>query len=402
MNRNYSLMLIVLLGFVLTVSFSYLAEADSRDTDFATTINSRSLFLNPAAERARENKFSLNFRGEGELWNNLMENSYMSDSRKDSLLSGIKSEGWVLGSNASFGPSLHIGPVGVFGGLREEAVINFPYDVGELLLKGNETDEKYVLDNTEGKFGLYGDMGFNISLKIPEKYSESLEVQSLFAGFNYHYLQGIIGEVTGDGEMSIYYNPETEEPDFEGSGEFDITYYDPQESNMATGSALDLGLYSEINEKWSTGFSILNLGSIKGTGLERTYEADSEGDLSSDNDPDELPEETMEWKLPYRIKLGATYSFKNYLDFSGNYTRTSYDNGLKDNNFGLGTEFTYINFLPLRLSGTYSTLKNSLIINSGLRLHLGPARTDISIENVSGLFNRSKSAAIKLNNSISF
>ena len=375
---------------------------------FATLAGVDGIYLNPATVNIDKNKFKFQTNISGGFNNNLFRNEYITENKKDKLLNGIESSGWVFNVKAKEGISLTIGPVGFFSNMREEGNLKFNPDVAEILLAGNQTEAVYSLDNSFGDGALYNDSGINFSYKIPERVIESADIEinftNIHVGMNLRFLTGAIANLEANGGAEIGYD-ENGNPTLVGDGEFILKHTDFENmsgiGDLATGSAFDIGLYGNYNEKISGGASILNLGSLKSdTGVYKKYVFDS---TSEDifRLADEGTAKDIEYKLPTKINIGCQYDWKDYLTFLVNFSNINYSH-FNDINISLGAEYDQLKFLPLRLGMEYSTLQKDLKIRTGLGLHLGAWKTDIGVSDVKGLFNKSQGLEFGISSGFSF
>jgi len=222
----------------------------------------------------------------------------------------------------------------------------------------------------------------------------------------YHFLAGAMGTGSGTGSFQVDYD-QNNEPVFSGSsGEFIAIYPEVDDfSNTARGSAFDVGVYTEINDTYSLGFSVMNIGGSLAVDEARYYkydilyedqDNDGEEEWSLSEDPEEGPVPGgLEVKLPLVIRLGGKMKVGKSLFLLANYTNTQYSeeifgSPLRDNKFAVAAEWSILKFLPLRLGANYSTLQNNLALTAGMGLHLGPVQADLGISDLTGLFNQSK------------
>lgn len=405
--NNKRLTIYFITVFLLMCSSTALAGLSARTVglgdEFAALTGSEALYGNPAAVNVTDDVFNLEMNMGASFWNNLLMNNYIDEAAKDRILSRIDDSGFVLNTEGNLGGKLTIGPVTGFADLKGFTMVRLSNDLASLILKGNEIGKEYNLDGTAGFGAGYLDTGINLSLKLPESVIGSKKV---YLGMTYHFLAGAMGTGSGTGSFQVDYD-QNNEPVFSGSsGEFIAIYPEVDDfSNTARGSAFDVGVYTEINDTYSLGFSVMNIGGSLAVDEARYYkydilyedqDNDGEEEWSLSEDPEEGPVPGgLEVKLPLVIRLGGKMKVGKSLFLLANYTNTQYSeeifgSPLRDNKFAVAAEWSILKFLPLRLGANYSTLQNNLALTAGMGLHLGPVQADLGISDLTGLFNQSK------------
>ena len=412
-------LVIVFIFLVTSVSFAGLSpQTIGMGDSFATITGADALYGNPAAVNAGEKVFVLELGGGVEAWNNLLANDYIENSEKDKLLKQISESGFVLRPATRAGGKLIIGPIGTAVDVRAEGITSLSSDVAELLLKGNELEQTYKLDGSAGIGGVYGDASINVSLLGSENVplpglEKDWRLKDLYVGFTYHQLTGgVISQVEGDGNIKLGYNDEGK---FKatGDGEFIAKYNKPEAfSDMASGSAIDLGGYARINDKYSIGFSALRIGSLSAPSAacySRTYKVvttEDGRDIEVEKEGEEkLLGKSLTYRLPTTYRLGGKMNFTDSIDFFSDYSYTSYDLGsqtIGEHKISAATEITWLNFLPLRTGLNYSTLRNDFAWSSGLGLYLGPLKAEAGVSDLLGFFLSSHGVKGALNLKIEF
>jgi hypothetical protein len=407
------IIIFLLLTLLFTIPVSALETPETIGLGgFATLDGVDGIYVNPASVNTNNEIFSLDFAVNVGFGNNLFANEFISNDEKANLLDNIKDSGWIVDQKGKGGVNLIIGPLGIFSNMREEGILKTNPDIAEILLTGNETETKYSLDGSSGAGSLYNDSGVNLSFKLLGKNkndknikNEKSSLKNLYLGLNYRILNGVIFDLEAKGNTDIGYD-ENGEPTFSGDGEFIVKRSDFKEvnglSDLANGTAFDLGVYGEYGKQTSFGVSFLNIGSLStDSAIYEKYIFDSSAeDILTLSEERELKEQ-LKYDLPRKINISGEYDWKEYMSFLFNYSNINY-NGLSDNRVSLGTEFTALKFLPLRLGTEYSTLHNDLKIRAGLGLYLGPLKTDIGISDIKGLFNKSKGVEFGISTGISF
>jgi hypothetical protein len=388
------------LTLLLVVAFSMtgLAQSSGRNLglgdDFVTITGADAIYGNPAAVNLTPDRFTLELSGAAKGWNNLLTNDYISESDKDDLLDNDL----LGGVNGNQGAKLIFGPVALVTEVRQSALVNLPPDVVELLLAGNEIGKTYDLSGTNGSGAVYGAGALNFSTQASDNVVNDWGFDNVHMGFTYQQLGGVIFEVDGTGETTIGYDAETGDPIANGNGEFRLKY---NEDKVAQGSALDLGVYAQVNDKYNVGISILNLGSLAVDGYHyQNYEYDTTDDFSESTEGDS--DEQLKWELPSTIRIGGQMDYSESIDIYADYSNTSYHGEQVNHKFATASELTWLNWLPLRTGLSYSTLEKQLNWSAGFGLYLGPLQADLGVSNLLGLYNQSKGGQAALTTKIEF
>jgi len=395
---------------VLTVNTDIEAASSAKTVglgdEFVTVIGADALYGNPGAVNVTSDRFTFEFGMAGSLWNNLLVNDYIDEEMKDELLADVE-DGFLGGGESNNGLKAILGPVAISAEGRGAALFDLSYDVAELLLKGNEIDKAYDLSGSIGSGAVYGDLGVNFSIS-PEKLKEKLDLKDLRVGLTYHQLSGAIFSLEGSGRTIITYDQDGD-PVVRGDGYFVAKYNEPDGINdgSATGSAFDFGIYADLNDKYSLGFSVMNLGALRVNGIhELRYEYNEESEefeeVEEVGDSDIVKDEELEYKLPAVIRFGGKMNWSKNIDLFADYSYTSYNDGQKDHKFATATEITWLKSLPLRTGISYSTLEKDLDWSAGMGLDLWIFEADLGISDLMGLFNDSKEVEGALNLKIEF
>lgn len=379
---------------------------------------------NPAAVNVEGHFINFNLEGGMSVWNNLFFNDHIEQQDSERYVEKMSEKyGFLAGNNFYSGLNLGIGPVTGFVRAREDSMISLPYKIGELLLYGNEgweeDDVYFSLDETEGSLAVYGDTGVNFSYELPREYTadlfdeEEFELQELWLGASYHYMMGMLARIQAGGDLKIEYDEEGFiDP---GASESDpwvmVKYNDPAEGDLASGHVFDFGLYSVIDDRFSAGISLIGLGSMSVTGvyvMEETFEENNEPENGEQDENDENgdepeydPDLELKWKVPTEFKAGVRFR-EDWYQIYGDYALTSYHNGLNDSSITLGGVVDYVEWLPVQLAGTYSTMRNDITLDAGLELKPGPVHLKTEISDLLGVFNRARSAEVNLNIGFSY
>ncbi|WP_018248074.1 DUF5723 family protein [Orenia marismortui] len=399
--------LVLLLSFIVVCTFNTAIFAVSSakmiglGDNFVTVTGADALYANPAAVNANNKSFTLEMGLSLDVWNNMLINDYIDESEKDELLDKTK-DGFLVGGDGQAGLKLIIGPMAMISEARADALIRSSSDLAELILKGNEIGRDYNFDNTVGSGGVYGDLGLNFSVESIEDLKESLNLKDLYFGFTYHRLEGMIFDLEGKGKVNVDYDSEDTEPALTSDGDFLLKYSD--EDELASGSALDFGAYAELNDKYSIGFSVMNLGSLTSEKIHKVeykYNEVTE-EFEEIGDSDTIIDEDLEWTLPSIIRLGAKMNYSEDITFFSDYSYTKYHDGDKDHKFSAATELTWLKSVPLRTGINYSTLREDFNWSAGLGLYLWGWKTDVGVSDLMGLFNKSQGVEFALTTKLEF
>ena len=297
-------LLVLVLTFDNDIEAASSAKTIGLGDEFATLVGADALYGNPGAVNATSDRFTFEFGLAGSLWNNLLVNEYIDEEMKDELLADVE-DGFLGGGESNTGLKVILGPVAISSEGRGVGLFDLSYDVAELLLKGNEIDKPYDLNGSIGSGAAYGDLGINFSIS-PESLKEKLDLKDLRIGLTYHHLTGAIFSLEGDGTTIITYDEEGD-PVVRGDGYFVAKYNEPDGINdsTATGSAFDFGVYANLNDKYSLGFSVMNLGALTVDGIhEVRYEYNEvTEEFEEVGDSEVVKDEELKYKLPAIIWL---------------------------------------------------------------------------------------------------
>ncbi|MEJ6950156.1 hypothetical protein [Natronospora cellulosivora (SeqCode)] len=408
------LYLSIILFFILSFNNLLFAGMTARTIgladDFPTITGIDALYANPASINAGDHKFALELSANAGFWNNVFVNDFLDDAYKENVLNKIADDGLLMDTDINLGTRINIGAVTAFADARGNVMMKIAPDLAELILDGNQNNKNYKLTGSEFTSAIYGDTGLNLSLKMPDSLSNSMQVNNIYVGMTYHYLIGTIFKSSADG--SILLELEGSNPRIEDNIEdFFIKFSDIENGDFAIGHAFDIGLYTELSDKLALGLSVFNIDGSMSVDAYRHFELYYNEEEETWDFTEEIEGEAVEgvlnYTLPLIFKVGGRISFTDNFDLHGGYTMTSYNDdifkdSLSDHKFALGAEYSRIGFLPLRMGMNYSTLQHNYAINTGMGLHLGSLKADLGISDLSGLFYRSKGVEIGLNMKIEF
>ncbi|AGB42236.1 hypothetical protein Halha_2362 [Halobacteroides halobius DSM 5150] len=398
MLKNKFISLVVVMVLLIAVTSITLANSSAKmiglGDNFVTVTGADALYGNPAAVNANADVFTLELGTDMKIWNNLLKNDYISSAEKKDLLSSIKGEGFFVGVTGRNGAKLIIGPVATSLDLKAEGVVRFNPDIARLVLQGNKIGKTYQFDDSTGSGAIYADGAVNLSVTGPE---DIWDVEDLYIGFTYHQLAGTIFKVTGTGDLKVDYAADGG-PKATSNGQFTVKY-NPMEtaSDMAMGSALDFGTYARLNDTYTVGFSVMNIGAMTADStryIKYKYNYDSQTtDKTLQKTEEGRSTQDLKWRLPATYRVGGQMSYSEDITFFTDYSYTTYYTGeesYQDHQIAAATQLTWLSFLPLRTGLNYSTLENDFDWSAGLGLYLGPLQADLGVSDLTGLFNQTK------------
>jgi len=326
---------------------------------------------------------------------NRYNGSFWDEDDKDKILSLMPSSGLNLNAQAEACIlGLSTGSLALVSWATGVSDISLPKEPLELLLLGNQMEDTISLKGTSGEAYAYATLSLSFGKSIYKNGEREVGI-----GANLKYLQGIIYEkiVKASGEIRIKQS--------EIEGESDLILHS---ASGGKGYALDLGIATKLNKKWTLSFFLSNpFSQIKWDRKteERGYQfqidslnlSNSEDDsvvLSEDYEKDIDP---FVIHLPFIAKAGFAYQTRKIL-VSFNWEQ-GFENGpgvSKTPKLSLGTELKLISFLPLR-AGISLGGKEGLNLCSGFGLDFGAVFLDLGIANKKALLpNHSKGVGISL------
>lgn len=224
---------------------------------------------------------------------------------------------------------------------RGQGLLRVSEDYAELLLKGNELERTYKLEGSNGVMAFYLDSGINYSHRLSDKQVESLneamnndalQLDNCYVGISYHYLQGAFFKYEASGEFGLGFDEEGVGEITGSDGAVALYYTEIEEfADLARGHAFDIGVYADLNERYSLGFSILNIGGsmkvdrVREERLDFVYnEEKEEWELNDTSDQEFYLEKENIMQLPLIVKMGGKMEVIDGLDLLANYTISSY------------------------------------------------------------------------------
>ena len=331
------------------------------------------------------------------------------------------------------------GSISGFGGAGGHSSASINPDFFDFFVKLAEFDEDeeddlfsqletLELDGMGAEVAAYVDSGFSLSYDITEEVKNNLfeedmgdlQLDRLTVGGTYHYLYGAMAGFSTGGSL------EMEEVTVKGErgniavGEIDINLIHPgiedDDFEVSSGSAVDLGLYGEFNDKYALGFSVKNMigylatdsgyeaaGSIsfireeiKAEISKRMDEEDEDFgeayDYVLNNKLDDFVEENeredsrVSFRLPLSFQLGGSMEATENVTVSA---RTAYIGNRYapvDFKFGTGVETSAFSPLLLRGGVEYSRLLRGVTLSTGIGIDTGGYQMDLAFSGSGGNF----------------
>lgn len=287
--------------------------------------------------------------------------------------------------------SLHAGNnVGAFAFSINDVVsmnLNLPSDIVDFALHGNPIGKVYNFDETKAKSWWLRNYSLSYARDITEIPQNIF--QRISAGITLKYVQGISYagiehvkstlqtqqdySIVSNGDMLAY---SAFSPDFNVKYDFDSTNTDedgsvgPFPKPAGTGIGFDIGFSAQLDDIWSFGLAITDIGSVKWTENVARFTSNSAfymSDLTDKEEFDSLRENFLgkgefysefSTPLPTALRMGATFQLDRYM--GGNFPGTlliaaDYNQGFNDQpgnsknpRLSLGTEWCPASWLPIR------------------------------------------------------
>ena len=352
------------------------------------------------------NSFSLNNNFFSANWFNTFSGIDMVEqpSAKESLLKSLPSEGMdvVLATNTSildltyknFGLSLF--------NTSFFSSFTIPTSLFELIFEGLKFEEPIDISKLDFKTYVVGSSSF--SYGIPFEH-ESIPFET-YIGFGVRYLTGSFsyldsfsGEIlTSTDSITISYEQKIINPDF----------------TFGSGYGLDLGVFCNIDEKFSGQISFIGLGSsLKNNVLVKYFAQEiilSNGEIEDFDLGDEAwvildssSYEDIKVDLPAKLNLGLTYihSDKIHLKSSIQHLMQTKFIGSVNPRFSLGIELSPNTEFPLRAGFSIGGFNeksefsgSSQTFGIGFGIHLGSFHFDLGMNQIGGIFNQARGFSI--------
>ena len=380
----FLLTITIILSTGLTASAALDAEAIGMGDNFSTMTGEAAYYSNPAGLALRENNFALKANFGFSIWNNVFENSEFTEDEIESKLTG---EDLILAGRSAFGTQFYYKNFALAVNGRAEGMLETDSNAAEILTgdtseislealrdKGSVTVE---FGESGGGAAATADVSLSYAREIFNNWSNnSQNVEGLYFGATYHYLEGEIYKFSGGGTIKAEVNDDDASNLYVEYSTSDAEFYqNHSEDGEATGNAIDFGLALKTNNDYTFAFSAMNIGElsadssvIDGTEFTATKE-DNDNDTLAEN---ELGGEAgkITYELPRVYRLGMKREFSPNTVVYADYSRVSYDGGQDDNIYALGSEFRKTKFIPLRLGLNYSSLREDVELAAGMGINI--------------------------------
>ncbi len=328
--------------------------------------------------------------------------SFIDEDDKDYILGSIPDTGLRFGNSIQSGISLRLGSIGVRAGASSYGNISLDRDIFDLILKGNELNRAYKLNNTWFEAAIYGKVGASASLGLPVAgLAEALNVQSIHIGAAFDIIEGGLYtaiEFEGEGFESIWSEDEAK---IIGEATAIARY-----STKGEGTAMGAGLLVQLDDATRIGVSVTNIGSIKWedtTELIYNVTFDSkEEEFEADEVSEEILTEPLAVDLPRHFNAGIERRISPMLLIDAGYSSITYASGHRDTFINAGVEFAPLRFIPLYMGIKYSPSMGSTSFSGGTALDLGLIKLDIGFSDLKVIGAGTKNIEAAISTSIKF
>lgn len=407
----FLLTITIILSTALTASAALDAEAIGMGDNFSTMTGEAAYYSNPAGLALRENNFAVKANYGLSIWNNVFENSEFSEDEIESKLTG---EDLIVAGRTAFGTQIYYKNFALAVNGRGEGMLETDSDAAEILT--GDTPEisldalrdkgkvEINFGETKGGAAATADVSLSYAREIFNDWSSnSQNVEGIYAGATYHYLEGEIYKFGGDGEIEA--EIVNDKVEYSGSGaEF---YADRTKDGAASGNAIDFGLALKTKGDYTFAFSAMNIGEISADEYtkDRTSYTGSGNSIDEDSTSDDgdLVKEKISYQLPRVYRLGMKREFSQNTVIYADYSRISYDSGQDDNIYALGSEFRKTKFIPLRLGVNYSSLREDVELAAGMGINISNNfKINLGIADLLALSDSAKGVKFGISTLISF
>jgi len=386
--KNWKILIFGLLIILLTSTFANV-EASSN-----IYIEGMEAFKSNPALNTTDKKYEIGFKGYGFIGNNAIKseylNQYLDESKKEEILSNVGNDDLAIIGNGIQSMKFGYQNYGVFYGLEENGLATLSKDALELMLIGNEIGREYSFDGTKGELAVYTKGGISYS-NSSSKLADRMDSRKVRLGFNLGLLSGAIAKYNGIGSITTNY-----QDTITGSGLVKVKY-----TEEGSGYVLDFGINTVKNKKISWGASISNIGSIS-SDSGRFYEYEYDPDAQEFKETKDQPLDKLVYSLPTKINFNTKYHWKKNTTLYNSYTITSYSSGYNDHRISGALEYNKLNYLPLSIGTTYSTLQNDLTFSAGASLKYKYLKVNAVFSDLKYIFDGSRSISLGISTSFSF
>lgn len=406
----------IILSTALTASAALDAEAIGMGDNFSTMTGEAAYYSNPAGLALRSNNFALKANYGLSIWNNVFNNSEFSQTEIKSKLTG---EDLIIAGKTAFGTQVYYKNFALAVNGRGEGLLKADSDAAEILT--GDTPE-ISLDSLRGKGSVTVNFGesvggaaaaADVSLSYAREFfkdwsNNSQNIEGVYAGATYHYLEGEIYKFSGGGTVTATVNDNSGDPYVEYSTSNAEFYENHSEDGEATGNAFDFGLAMKTGRDYTFAFSAMNIGElsadssvIDGTRYEATTDNNTNDTLTESNLSGE--DGKITYKLPRVYRLGIKKEFSENTVLYADYSRVSYDGGRDDNIYALGSEFRKTKFIPLRLGVNYSSLREDVEVAAGMGINISDNfKINVGISDLMALSDSAKGLKFGISTLIGF
>ena len=406
----------IVLSTSLTVSAAFDAEAIGMGDNFSTLTGEAAYYSNPAGLALRANNFAVKANYGLSIWNNVFENSEFSEDKIESKLTG---EDLIIAGRTAFGTQIYYKNFALAVNGKAEGMLETDSDAAEILTgdipeislsalrdKGTVTVD---FGESGGGAAATADVSLSYAREIFNNWSNnSQNVEGLYFGATYHYLEGEIYKFSGGGTITADVNKNSGDPYVEYSTSDAKFYENHSEDGEATGNAFDFGLAMKTSGDYTFAFSAMNIGElsadssvIDGTEYKATTVDNPNDTLTENKLSGEAGEITYELPRVYRLGMKREFS-KNTVVYA-DYSRVSYDGGQDENIYALGSEFRKTKFIPLRLGVNYSSLREDVELAAGMGINISNNfKINLGIADLMALSDSAKGVKFGISTLISF
>lgn len=348
---------------------------------------------------ATNNAFSVRF------WNdNIAQDNYLSASDKRAIMDHIPDDGLHVSGLASVPIA---GVVYRQAALKfsEETAVNVTADreIFELALYGNQLNRGYKLNDLGGEQYTLFDAGMAVAYRFEQEY-----IRGLYGGIGFHFYLGSFYDKITDASGELV----TTDSLLTGYGAIQRVH-----AEQGDGIGFDLGLMAEVNERWSVGLALKQIGSsvtwvVDESTLE-AFEIDSAGLIVDSLDDEEYVERafqastsvvtggSFESKLPPTLEASGRFAYSPRVLFLSTLRARLEDSAQGDAGLeaSLGGEYSAYGPLVVRAGfGACGPLGTRLAIGGGIRT--SRYSLDVGCAWHGGLFNSAKGISLGISHAL--
>ena len=268
----FLLTITIILSTALTASAALDAEAIGMGDNFSTMTGEAAYYSNPAGLALRENNFAVKANYGLSIWNNVFNNSEFTE---DEIESKLTDEDLIVAGRTAFGTQIYYKNFALAVNGRGEGMLETDSNAAEILTGDTpEISLDALLDRKDNKvtasFGessggaaATADVSLSYAREIFNDWSaNSQNVEGLYFGATYHYLEGEIYKFSGKGSITADVNKNSGNPYVEYITSDAKFYENHSEDGEASGNAFDFGLALKTAGNYTFAFSTMNIGEI--------------------------------------------------------------------------------------------------------------------------------------------